>query len=328
MQSPAIHQLAIPTPFRVGDVNVYLLEGDPLTLVDCGPRTTDAQEALDAALANYGYQLQDIEQVIVTHHHSDHVGLVNHVAEASNAHVLAHVYTAPFLTDPHATHDRFNRYFLDIAREGAVPEPVIEVTKQVHNWLEKFINRPFDGYQVIAEGDSIAAGGRQWQVCHTPGHAGDQICLYDEISGVLIASDHLILNISSNPILEPPPTPEPGQPRPKRLLEYMHHMQRVADLQPTIAYSGHGQSIHDVQKLVANRIRFHEERAAKFLDYFENGAAHLWDITQRKFGHLQHEQQFLAISEVLGHIDLLENNGKLTRNYQDGIVYWNKVISH
>ena len=32
-----IHRLAIPTPFAVGRVNVYMIEDDPLTLVDTGP---------------------------------------------------------------------------------------------------------------------------------------------------------------------------------------------------------------------------------------------------------------------------------------------------
>ena len=32
-----IHRLAIPTPFAVGRVNVYLIEDEPLTLVDAGP---------------------------------------------------------------------------------------------------------------------------------------------------------------------------------------------------------------------------------------------------------------------------------------------------
>ena len=34
-----IHRLPIPTPFRVGRVNCYLIEDDPLTLVDVGPNS-------------------------------------------------------------------------------------------------------------------------------------------------------------------------------------------------------------------------------------------------------------------------------------------------
>lgn len=35
---PYLHTLSVPTPFPVGPVNVYLAEGDQLTLVDAGPR--------------------------------------------------------------------------------------------------------------------------------------------------------------------------------------------------------------------------------------------------------------------------------------------------
>ena len=38
--------IAIPTPFYVGDVNVYLIKEDPLTLIDVGPKTDDAADVL------------------------------------------------------------------------------------------------------------------------------------------------------------------------------------------------------------------------------------------------------------------------------------------
>ena len=42
-----IHCLPIPTPFAVGRVNCYLLEGDPLTLIDAGPRSEQSLASLE-----------------------------------------------------------------------------------------------------------------------------------------------------------------------------------------------------------------------------------------------------------------------------------------
>ena len=34
-----IHRIAVPTPFQVGRVNAYLIDDEPLTLVDSGPHS-------------------------------------------------------------------------------------------------------------------------------------------------------------------------------------------------------------------------------------------------------------------------------------------------
>ena len=43
-----IHRLAIPTPFAVGRVNCYLIEDEPLTLVDTGPNSGKSLDELRA----------------------------------------------------------------------------------------------------------------------------------------------------------------------------------------------------------------------------------------------------------------------------------------
>lgn len=317
-----IHQMPIPTPFRVGDVNVYLLEGDVLTLVDCGPNTEAARQALHDELATRGYRLQDIEQLIVTHHHTDHIGLASYVIEQSGAKLLAHEYTAPFLTNPDPTRHRYDTFFNQVCKDGNVPDDMLEIIVKVTTWIDQFTNDPVPVDQILHEGDKVFAGSNQWQVLHTPGHAGDLICLWDAESATLLASDHLILKISSNPLVEPSPIEGEDQTRPRRLIEYLYHMERVAALHPQKAYSGHGEPILTVEELVKTRVDFHHRRAEKILGYFDEGPAHLWGVTERMYAHIPKEQQFLAISEVLGHIDLLENDGRLQRIVQDGIVYW------
>jgi len=41
-----IHTLEFPTPFPVGPVNVYLIEGREPALIDTGPNTSEAWESL------------------------------------------------------------------------------------------------------------------------------------------------------------------------------------------------------------------------------------------------------------------------------------------
>jgi glyoxylase-like metal-dependent hydrolase (beta-lactamase superfamily II) len=83
--SGGIHRIAIPTPFAVGRVNVYLIEDKPLTLVDAGPNSGTSFDELTSGLAALGHSLGDIELVILTHQHIDHLGLVSLVAQRSGA---------------------------------------------------------------------------------------------------------------------------------------------------------------------------------------------------------------------------------------------------
>src|SRR5437773_2055541 len=84
-----IHRLSIPTPFAVGRVNVYLIEDDPLTLVDTGPNSGTSFDELTRGVASLGHSLEEIELVILTHQHIDHLGLVGIVSSHSGAEVAA-----------------------------------------------------------------------------------------------------------------------------------------------------------------------------------------------------------------------------------------------
>src|SRR3954466_13981711 len=74
---------------HVGSVNAWLLRGDPLTLVDTGPRDDAALAALEQGLRREGPRIEDIELVLATHHHIDHVGLAAGTARRSGAVVAA-----------------------------------------------------------------------------------------------------------------------------------------------------------------------------------------------------------------------------------------------
>src|SRR5690242_21062919 len=90
-----VHRIIVPTPFYVGPVNVYLVEEEPLTLIDAGPRDDASLAALRAGLGELGYQLADIRRIIVSHAHADHYGLAQLVQEESGATVMIHEWDAP-----------------------------------------------------------------------------------------------------------------------------------------------------------------------------------------------------------------------------------------
>src|SRR3954462_12241175 len=84
-----IHCMPIPTPFAVGRVNCYLIEDEPLTLLDTGPNSGKALDELEQALAKLGRRVEDIGLVVLSHQHMDHLGLAGIVARRSGAEVAA-----------------------------------------------------------------------------------------------------------------------------------------------------------------------------------------------------------------------------------------------
>jgi glyoxylase-like metal-dependent hydrolase (beta-lactamase superfamily II) len=149
------------------------------------------------------------------------------------------------------------------------------------------------------------------------------ICLYEPQSRTLLSSDHLLADISSNPVAEPPP---PGQvQRLRSLVLYRASLQRVAALDVALALPGHGPVVRDVAGLVAKRLAFHERRAARVLEALGHGEASTWDVTTILFPDRSPLDMFLAVSEVVGHMELLEIEGQIEGRERDGVIRWRLV---
>ncbi|MCC6451605.1 MAG: MBL fold metallo-hydrolase, partial [Acidobacteria bacterium] len=114
--------ISIPTPFYVGDVNVYLIREDPITLIDVGPKTAEAEKALSEGLGREGLSFKDIRRIVLTHSHEDHCGLAKKVRDqALNAEIFVHEWETGHL---------FGRLAQDEHRElllrGGVPAAVFD----------------------------------------------------------------------------------------------------------------------------------------------------------------------------------------------------------
>jgi glyoxylase-like metal-dependent hydrolase (beta-lactamase superfamily II) len=320
-----LHCLSIPTPFPVGPVNVYLSESGPLTLIDTGPKWDDSRAALEAGLMQRGQRVEDIRQLILTHHHVDHVGLAAEIARRSGCAVLTHPRNTPWLVNYAAERARHLPFFHRIWEESGVPADIIAQMEASGASMPKWAD-PVTPTREIGEGDTVTISGAAWRVYHTPGHAGGLICLWEPGARTLLANDHFIRDISSNPILEPPSTM--NGPRPKRLVEYLHHMRRMADLNPARALPGHGEVVEDVAGLVRHRLAFHARRKERILKMLDGHPQTLWELTEASFGSrlTRGIDWFLGCSEILGHLDLLEEDGAVTPVPQGEVVKWTKVM--
>jgi glyoxylase-like metal-dependent hydrolase (beta-lactamase superfamily II) len=315
-----LYQLEIPTPFKVGPVNCYVTTTEPITLIDTGTQGEESRTALQAELAALGLQVSDIRRVIITHAHADHYGQAAEIVRASNAEVWTHRHNRAQLEAYESIRVERNEFYLHVMTEAGVP---LE-DRQRRADSRRSSDRHAAAVKIdrdLEEGDVIELADRAWRVYHTPGHAGGLICLFEPMSRVLLSNDHLLRDISSNPVIEPDPD---GGPRPHRLVQYLQHMQRMADLEPVIAWTGHGHPIHDVHKVVRQRIHFHERRAQRILDMIGAEERSAYQIAKPLFGRLSGTEAFLALSETIGHLDWLEEQGRIEAHRQDEVIYWRR----
>jgi len=317
---PDLYQLVLPTPFPVGPVNVYAArDTDGLTLVDCGPLTPKARVALDAGLAALGHSARDVRRILITHTHADHYGLAAQLAAESGAQVLSHPFNIPTLQDAADERECRLAFYRDLLRVAGVPEETVHTI----DGLRRGIGVYAGAVQVtgeLNEGDTLTLAGRAWQVLHTPGHSAGLVCLYEPDNRILLANDHLLRDISSNPLVEPPP-PGAAQ-RLRSLVEYQRQLQRVADLPVSVAWPGHGQPIQAVRELVQQRLAFHADRAQRILRLLDDHAMTTYQGARLVFPQLDPLNFFLAISEVLGHLELLEADGRVSAEQRDSVIVW------
>ncbi|KEO83958.1 MBL fold metallo-hydrolase [Tumebacillus flagellatus] len=302
-----LHKIPIPTPFPVGDINVYLLKGrDCLTLVDTGPLTRDALEALEHGLGAAGVRVEDLDQIVLTHYHCDHVGLVEHLVEKSGAKVLAHPYTEPLIArDPDVEAAR-GEFYLQLYRGLGLNEEQKETAlKQILYFLDYVGTAHVD--TALQEGDRLP-GHEEWEVLYTPGHALDHISLFDRQGRRMLLGDHVIKHISSNALLEPPL--RRGEERPRMLMLYREALRNVQALDWEIGYAGHGEEVTGHKELITKRLRDMERRAERVLETVRAGKSVGMDITLTLFPR-HFEQLPLIISETIGHLDWLVHDGKL-----------------
>jgi glyoxylase-like metal-dependent hydrolase (beta-lactamase superfamily II) len=318
-----IHRLAIPTPFQVGRVNAYLIEDSPLTLVDSGPNSAKALDELEQALAGRGHAIEDIELLVVSHQHIDHFGLASILARRSGAEVAALEQLAPFLArfgEEAEADDRFSQSLM--LRHGIPPEIVTAlraVSASFRAWGSAVeVTRP------LADGAELVLRERTLRVLHRPGHSPSDTVFLDESRGILLAADHLIAHISSNPLLTRPlgADPDHAGPRPQALVTYIDSLERTRAMDLSLVLPGHGRPITDHATLIDERFRLHRRRAEKIRRLIASQPRTAHEIAQELWGNVAVTQAFLTLSEVLGHVDLLLADGGVVEDERDGVVHF------
>ena len=325
-----VHQIPLPTPFQIGDVNTWLLRGEPLTLVDAGPQMEETVARLEEGLARHGVAVEDLELIVLTHQHDDHAGLAAELRRRSGAELAGTAKLAAYLADAEASMDADDAYALALMRRHGVTERTLQTLDGISRAFRRYVaSAQVD--RVLGEDDEIAAGGRRWRVHERPGHSPTDTVLVAD--GLLLGGDHLLERISSNPIAHVPiGAPDPAAlaaspDRPRTLMTYADSMRATAAAdRGELVLPGHGDPFNGASELVAKRLEMHERRAEKILAALTHPRSAA-DVGRDLWRHVPVTQAFLVLSEVLGHLDLLEHRGAVTASERDGVVHYARAVA-
>jgi glyoxylase-like metal-dependent hydrolase (beta-lactamase superfamily II) len=308
-----IHRLSIPTPFAVGRVNLYLIEDDPLTLVDAGPNSGSSLEELIRQLRERGRAIEEIERIVITHQHIDHIGLVQIVAARSGAEVAALDRLVPFVENYREEAAAEDAFAGEVMLRHGMSEDVARALQSVSLAFRAWGARA-GVTRVLRERERLEFAGRALEVHFRPGHSPTDTIFLDAERGLLIGGDHLLAHISSNPLIS---RPQNGGERRRSLVEYMESLARTRAMDIALVLPGHGDPIDDHRSLIDDRLRLHRRRADKIHRLIAERPRSAYEIAQALWGNIAVTQAFLTLSEVLGHTDLLMRDGRVVEE-EDG----------
>lgn len=313
--------LSIPTPFYVGDVNVYLIKEDPVTLIDVGPKTPEAATELRSKLAANGLAFSDVRRIVLTHAHEDHCGLARQVRdEAKDSEIYVHDWETGHLFG-RLSQEQHKSLLL---RSG-VPEAVFAEMRRLYDEISLLTDALDDGGSVsLIDEMELEFENGSLRVLHTPGHTPGSCSFAREANRTLICGDCVLKRITPNPIVSPDPV-DP-QKRFPSLAEYLVSLAKLRSYKPTLAYGGHGEPVTDFEEIFNRYVRAIDDRQKRVLSLVSKSGSTAFDIAKELFPNsFDHDvHRFLAISESIAHLDYAASEGKASVELNNGIEIYRK----
>lgn len=312
--------ISLPTPFYIGPVNVYLIAENPITLIDTGPKTKEAREALRDGLRHAGVRVHDIQRIVLTHAHEDHCGLARSLRdEAKNAEVLVHAWESG-----HRVGRLEYQEHRTLLQRAGVPPREIESMRKVYEGVRQYADSFADGeYSELRDEEELEFDSGALRIVHTPGHTPGSCSFVREADRTVIAGDCVLKRITPNPILSPDPI-DPTK-RFASLAEYLVSLARLRTFAPTLVHGGHGAPVHDFEELFNRYFRTIRERQAQVIQLVPKEGATAFEVARQMFPEADDVHRFLAVSEAVAHLDLAHSEGKIALELADGKEVYRRI---
>lgn len=301
---------SIPIPFPNNPLRYtlsYLLIGDgDAILIDPGWNSDAGMDHLVAGLRQAGLGLTDVSGIVVTHYHTDHLGMAARLRMASGAWIALgdrEVLRLATCGDPEvALHNDRRQLTLWGFPADRLPHVALDraTLAQLQNLADPDVR--------LSNGSLVPAKGLSLQVVTTPGHSPGHICLVDEPHGLIFSGDHVLPRISPHIALE---LPGPANP----LRDYYDSLELNVFEDDMEVCPAHEYRFQGMQRRAAQLIQHNRERSTEVLRALDqHNPKTVWDLARhlswsRGWASLEAVSLRLAVSETASHIAHLRAEG-------------------
>jgi glyoxylase-like metal-dependent hydrolase (beta-lactamase superfamily II) len=203
LRDAGIHRVSLSAANEMGRVNAWIVDDYPLTLVDAGIGDPGAIEALEAAFRAVGRRLEDLRLVVLTHQHTDHLGLAAEIVRRAGAEVAALAPIAPYLADLPAETAADRVFMAELLRRHGATDA--EVAGNDAGWARFHGGGRACAVTVpLVAGSTVPLRDRTLEVLHRPGHSETDVLLVDAARGMAFGGDHLLRSVPSVPVRDRP----------------------------------------------------------------------------------------------------------------------------
>lgn len=312
LAAKGVYAIALPTPFPVGPVIVYVIDRDGPILFDTGLKTDESLNLLRTGLADLGWTFPDLKAIVVTHGHRDHIGALGQIQKESQAPVYAHPIVRKQGLQPEEGGAQTKQFYIDIMQEFGVPASIIEEANSLFDRYRSY----WEAYTVAqtVEDESEWLGFKAYYV---PGHSPSDTLFADHEAGITVSGDHILEGTNVNPLLR---RPEPGETRAKSLVEYQASLRRTRSLSLGTCLPGHGGPIRDHIAVVDDILARQQRRSERVLELVRTGCHTPYAVSAELFPKLEHKHLHLGLSMTVGHMEVLEDAGALSSGHENGVL--------
>lgn len=309
--------IPLPTSFAIGPANAFLFTEPEVTLVDCGIDSDESWAALVDALANHALTVADIQHVVVTHAHVDHMGMAGRIIAHSHADLWIWEQIAEWASRTEArlrSRQDFLRYTLNQYDMATLQRD--SILNGMGRARELWSSVPENRITTFSLTDQLQMGGAAWDILHMPGHSNTQTCFYQPESQQFIAAD-MLLALTPAPIMEQPLSG--GLEREPCMERLMASYELVYNMEIQRVYPGHGEPFSDYRTLIdAQRSRI-AMRKDECYQLVRQGKKRVGDILDVMYAHHPETARFSGMTTVVAYLDLLLAEGVIREVIEDGM---------
>ena len=292
---------------QLRSINCYLYKhGSKLTLIDAGLDIPEYRIFFEEQLAAYGFQIGDIDQILLTHHHEDHIGLVNYIIDQNPIPVYAHPLALPRLDFTEEYQIQKKTFFSQLYRQYGCEEIAQKRLLKMQQTMENSEHLKIKTTITALHHDDMLD---DLQVIAVPGHSPDSIMFYDQQTKWLFVGDLVMYKGTTNAIID---HNEEGQLLPT-VMQYRNSLELCLKYDVSTVFSGHQQVFSDLPEIIQKNLSRIEYKLNRVTKKVIEGNETILQLASAIYGERMNKEMTLILSEIIGYTMYAEMMGELKR---------------